>query len=131
MSDDDRKQQQQLPNEIEVSVHTLPKPLLREFGHVFGEKYLTDDIASGGSAGDIATNDGMLANNTVAATAAAASSSSSSPDDAMEIDTNSTKEQLELIAIPTNQKARHDLVAVGDEIEQEKDRLLNVVSSMS
>eukprot|EP00591_Stephanopyxis_turris_P009912 CAMPEP_0195518918 /NCGR_PEP_ID=MMETSP0794_2-20130614/13945_1 /TAXON_ID=515487 /ORGANISM="Stephanopyxis turris, Strain CCMP 815" /LENGTH=125 /DNA_ID=CAMNT_0040647965 /DNA_START=200 /DNA_END=573 /DNA_ORIENTATION=+ len=32
----------------------------------------------------------------------------------------------EILAIPTNQRARHDLVAVGDEIEQEKDRLLNV-----
>eukprot|EP00529_Nitzschia_sp_RCC80_P035987 CAMPEP_0113477196 /NCGR_PEP_ID=MMETSP0014_2-20120614/20078_1 /TAXON_ID=2857 /ORGANISM="Nitzschia sp." /LENGTH=160 /DNA_ID=CAMNT_0000370273 /DNA_START=283 /DNA_END=765 /DNA_ORIENTATION=- /assembly_acc=CAM_ASM_000159 len=32
---------------------------------------------------------------------------------------------LELLAIPTNQRARHDLVAVGDEIEAEKDRLLN------
>jgi hypothetical protein len=34
---------------------------------------------------------------------------------------------LELLAIPTNQQARHDLVAVGDEIEEEKDRLLNCV----
>lgn len=35
---------------------------------------------------------------------------------------------LRLLAIPTNQRAREDLVAVGDHIEQEKDRLLNVVS---
>jgi hypothetical protein len=34
---------------------------------------------------------------------------------------------LELLAIPTNQQARRDLVAVGDDVEQEKDRLLNVV----
>jgi len=33
-----------------------------------------------------------------------------------------------LLAIPTNQMARHDLVAIGDHIEAEKDRLLNVVS---
>lgn len=32
----------------------------------------------------------------------------------------------EILAIPTNQRAREDLVAVGDKIEQEKDRLLNV-----
>ena len=31
----------------------------------------------------------------------------------------------EVFAIPTNQKAREDLVAVGDHIELEKDRLLN------
>jgi hypothetical protein len=35
---------------------------------------------------------------------------------------------MELLAIPTNQKAREDLVAIGDHIEKEKDRLLNVVS---
>ena len=35
---------------------------------------------------------------------------------------------LRLLAIPTNQRAREDLVGVGDHIEQEKDRLLNVVS---
>lgn len=35
---------------------------------------------------------------------------------------------LRLLAIPTNQRAREDLVAVGDHIEEEKDRLLNVVS---
>jgi len=32
----------------------------------------------------------------------------------------------EILAIPTNQCAREDLVAVGDKIEAEKDRLLNV-----
>ena len=36
-------------------------------------------------------------------------------------------EQFELLAIPTNQQARRDLVAVGDDVELEKDRLLNVV----
>mgnify|MGYP000390650506 CR=1 FL=1 len=66
---------------IECSVHTLPKPLIREFRHVFGEKYNED----------LMQDDGM-----------------------------------ELLAIPTNQQARQDLVAVGDEIELEKDRLLNV-----
>ena len=33
-----------------------------------------------------------------------------------------------LLAIPTNQKAKEDLVAVGEHIEDEKNRLLNVVS---
>ena len=73
---------------IECSLHTLPKPLLREFQHVFGEKYL-------GENGSAST---------------------------MMVDSN-----LELLAIPTDQQARHDLVAVGDEIEEEKDRLLNCV----
>jgi hypothetical protein len=40
-------------------------------------------------------------------------------------------ENLELIAIPTNQRAREDLVAIGEHIEKEKDRLLNVVSLFS
>ena len=71
---------------IECSLHTLPKPLLREFQHVFGEKYLEE-------------NDSM----------------------------DTSNGNLELLAIPTNQQARHDLVAVGDEIEEEKDRLLNCV----
>lgn len=69
-------------NALECSVHTLPKPLLREFHHVFGNQYLIDGA----------------------------------------------EEQKELLAIPTNQRARQDLVAVGDHIEEEKDRLLNVVS---
>mmetsp|Transcript_13356 Transcript_13356/g.33617 ORF Transcript_13356/g.33617 Transcript_13356/m.33617 type:complete len:190 (+) Transcript_13356:69-638(+) len=71
---------------IECSLHTLPKPLMREFKHVFGEKYLR-----GESDGDVSMNDS----------------------------------DIEILAIPTNQHARHDLVAVGDEIEAEKDRLLN------
>lgn len=74
------------PNDyIEASVHTMPKPLLREFNHVFGETYLE------GLVGD--------------------------------------DEKMELLAIPTNQKAKCDLVAVGDDVETEKDRLLNVVSN--
>eukprot|EP00978_Attheya_sp_CCMP212_P016779 scaffold44262_cov52-Attheya_sp.AAC.1 len=74
-------------DEIECSVHTLPKPLLREFGHVFTDQYLNfppDGSASTGSA------------------------------------------TLDMLAIPTNQRAREDLVAIGDHIEKEKDRLLNV-----
>jgi hypothetical protein len=42
---------------------------------------------------------------------------------------NNNHHAKELLAIPTNQRARQDLVAVGDHIEQEKDRLLNVVCS--
>ena len=37
-------------------------------------------------------------------------------------------EPLDLLAIPTNQRARMDLVNVGELVEQEKDRLLNTVS---
>mmetsp|Transcript_2714 Transcript_2714/g.3158 ORF Transcript_2714/g.3158 Transcript_2714/m.3158 type:complete len:231 (-) Transcript_2714:242-934(-) len=72
---------------IECSLHTLPKPLLREFDHVFGQKYNTNrEIVVGGS-----------------------------------------KSQLvELLAIPTNQHAREDIVGVGIHIEEEKDRLLRV-----
>lgn len=69
---------------IECSVHTLPKPLMREFCHVFADKYLSAECLS--------------------------------------------QDGLEILAIPTNQHAIEDLVAVGDHIEREKDRLLNVVS---
>lgn len=84
---------------IECSLHTLPKPLIREFQHVFGEKYLVESLSTtaymhhqpninvGGGPG--------------------------------------SGQELEILALPTNQHARHDLVAVGDEIEAEKDRLLN------
>jgi hypothetical protein len=48
---------------------------------------------------------------------------STSMDTASDADDNM---QLEMLAIPTNQKAREDLVAIGDHIEKEKDRLLNV-----
>lgn len=75
-------------NALECSVHTLPKALMREFRHVFGDSYLHQDD-----------------DNT----------------DAMKEDDN-----RDLLAIPTNQRARRDLVAVGDEVEAEKDRLLNV-----
>jgi len=76
-------------DEVECSIHTLPKPLEREFRHVFGDEYLKRPKAIE-SAGD------------------------------------SSHQSLELIAIPTNQNAREDLVAIGDHIEKEKDRLLNV-----
>ncbi len=39
-----------------------------------------------------------------------------------------TNEEMVILAIPTNQRAREDLVAIGDHVEKEKDRLLNVVS---
>lgn len=76
---------------IECSVHTLPKPLMREFRHVFGEKYQQDMMDSDTNMRDDDDDGG-----------------------------------LELLAIPTNQQARQDLVSVGDEVEYEKDRLLNV-----
>lgn len=41
------------------------------------------------------------------------------------LDTSRPGEPLELLAIPTNQRARVDLVNIGDHVEQEKDRLLN------
>jgi hypothetical protein len=69
-------------NAIEVSVHTLPKPLQREFNHVFPESNLNLHMYNDADA--------------------------------------------VFLAIPTNQKARVDLVAVGEHIEDEKDRLLNV-----
>jgi len=42
------------------------------------------------------------------------------------MDDSSGDSILKLLAIPTNQRAREDLVQMGDNIEQEKDRLLNV-----
>ena len=75
-------------NGLECSLHTLPKPLLREFRHVFGDKYLMENATAAPGAERV------------------------------------------LLAIPTNQHAREDLVATGDHIEAEKDRLLNVVSSV-
>lgn len=75
---------------LECSVHNLPRPLLREFRHVFQDEYL------------------KRPDRTVAMA--------------------HPNEEIVLIAIPTNQKAREDLVAIGDHIEAEKDRLLNVVS---
>ncbi|KAL3815582.1 hypothetical protein ACHAXA_001561 [Cyclostephanos tholiformis] len=70
-------------DDLECSLHYLPKPLMREFGHVFNDQYLKFVDQAGDS-------------------------------------------PLRLLAIPTNQRAREDLVAVGDHIEREKDRLLNV-----
>jgi len=81
---------QSTDDDLECSLHYLPKPLMREFGHVFNEEYLQSTAA--------------------------------------DLSTTSSGENLRLLAIPTNQRAREDLVAVGDHIEQEKDRLLNVVS---
>jgi len=45
---------------------------------------------------------------------------------AAETEVSTDDDMREILAIPTNQKARADLVAVGDHIEEEKDRLLNV-----
>jgi hypothetical protein len=75
------------PNSLEISLHSLPKPLHREFHHVFNETYNDPKFHQGDQG-----------------------------------------EGVELLAIPTNQRARKDLVAVGDDVEAEKDRLLNVVS---
>lgn len=72
---------------IECSIHTLPKPLMREYEHVFGDNYLEGFEAA-----------------------------------------NAARDDVKLFAVPTNQKARADLVNIGDHIEMEKDRLLNVVS---
>jgi len=90
---------------VECSVHTLPKPLLREFQHVFRDTYLRrpQEIEN---------------------------STSLSPTGNSGYD-ESHQMKMELLAIPTNQKAREDLVAIGDHIEMEKDRLLNVVGSNS
>jgi hypothetical protein len=79
-------------DDLECSLHYLPKQLLREFGHVFNDEYLKFGDSSGGD-----SLPGAAGN---------------SP--------------LTLLAIPTNQRAREDLVAIGEHIEQEKDRLLNV-----
>jgi hypothetical protein len=76
---------------LECSVHDLPKPLLREFRHVFQDEYLKSPFT---------------------------------PD----TEGNPAEPSI-LIAIPTNQKAREDLVAIGSHIEKEKDRLLNVFIS--
>jgi len=73
---------------LECSLHYLPKPLLREFGHVFRDEH----VRFGGDSNN----------------------------------SDNDNKALQLLAIPTNQHAREDLVAVGDHIEAEKDRLLNV-----
>ena len=74
---------------LECSLHTMPKPLHREFEHVFGDKLK------------------------------------------QAVSTERLGEDLQLLAIPTNQHALEDLVAVGDHIEREKDRLLKNVSKKS
>lgn len=89
-------------DDLECSLHYLPKPLMREFSHVFNDEYL--------KFGDNGDYDAVMAD-------APGSGDSSSP--------------LRLLAIPTNQRAREDIVGVGDHIEQEKDRLLNVVSMLT
>lgn len=43
----------------------------------------------------------------------------------------SSSDNFEVLALPTNQQAREDLVAVGENIEVEKDRLLNVFMSFA
>lgn len=71
-----------LEEPIEVSIHRLPKPLQREFGHVFDEKGLALD--------------GLM------------------------------ERGAELLAVLTNQQSREELIATGDHVESEKERLLNV-----
>ena len=96
---------------IEVSLHTLPKQLLREFRHVFRDEYLSfpgDDGSGAAAPSGVAAPGGG--------------------DDMMDLsDGQSGSVGMALLALPTNQRAREDLVAVGDHIEAEKDRLLNVV----
>lgn len=99
---------QQKENPIQCSLHTLPKPLLREFHHVFADKHLdfqTDEEEENGNN-----------NNNNDHTTTVLSSATTTP---------------ELLAIPTNQHARHDLVAVGEAIEEEKDRLLQCVRTIA
>jgi hypothetical protein len=81
---------------IECSAHTMPKPLQREFRHVFGDS-ICFPIATDSSLTPLWPVD------------------------------NNLQDKCEILAIPTNQKAREDLVAVGEHIEREKDRLLHVV----
>ena len=74
---------------LEVSVHTLPKPLQREFHHVFPETNLPN------------------------------------------IDSVRDAASAEFLAVPTNQRARHDLVKTGEAVEREKDRLLNAFANFA
>jgi hypothetical protein len=98
-------------HEIESSVHILPKPMLREFRHIFGEKYLLDMASDAMMVDDERDED-----------------DAAMPQQQQQQQPQQQPQQLpELIAIPTNQRARKDLVAVGEDIEEEKDRLLNVV----
>jgi hypothetical protein len=88
---------------LECSLHTLPKSLRREFEHVFRGHYKNYQ--------------GCTVNR------------SNTADDTTNNKVKDEEELLEVLAIPTNQRARKDLVSFGDEVEAEKDRLLNVVSS--
>jgi hypothetical protein len=97
---------QQKENPIQCSLHTLPKPLLREFHHVFADKHLEFQLKEENYSN---INDNHH-DNTFSST---------------------TTTTPELLAIPTNQHARHDLVAVGEDIEEEKDRLLHCVRSIT
>jgi len=94
---------------IECSVHTLPKPLQREFRHVFGDSIFSSTTTN-------STESSLWFS-------VADNGTTNSPDIA-------TSHAREVLAIPTNQKAREDLVAVGEHIEREKDRLLHVVCSL-
>jgi len=85
-------------NSLECSLHTLPKPLLREFTHVFGHKYKERHAFYWDRRNNQNTQE-----------------------------EEEEEEELELLAIATNQRALKDLVAIGDDVEAEKDRLLHVV----
>jgi Methylmalonic aciduria and homocystinuria type D protein len=93
---------------IEVALATLPKPLLREFHHVFPERIFMDDFPverrmytrqQGGQLQDM---------------------------EQTENDNEINTSDCVLLAIPTNQPSVVDLVGMGEAVEQEKDRLLNV-----
>jgi hypothetical protein len=89
---------------LECSLHTLPKSLKREFEHVFRGEYKNH---SNKASREKSTADATHVSETVA---------------------TKNGELLEILAIPTNQRASKDLVSFGDDVEAEKDRLLHVVS---
>jgi hypothetical protein len=89
---------------LECSLHTLPKSLKREFEHVFRGEYKNH---SSRASRERSTADTAHVSEAVATENGAV---------------------LEILAIPTNQRARKDLVSFGDDVEAEKDRLLHVVS---
>jgi hypothetical protein len=104
---------QQKENPIQCSLHILPKPLLREFYHVFADKHLDFQTNNEEQQKEIEHN--------------STSNNINNHDHATTFSSTTTTAIPELLAIPTNQHARHDLVAVGEEIEEEKDRLLQCV----